>query len=162
MQPQQDPLTLPLTLDDHAHGVVCIESDEQLDFLIQSNVQQSELSGVQPEPLGLSSSQVKDVLIQQLPLIIGRVLGQVLVWDSMQQHAWSAGLARAVLDKLVELSCRFKYIVHVVLVENKDSAQAMSGCYSRAATVDHFRHRWRTAVLNGGVDVFCAWTLPRQ
>ena len=139
-----------------------MESDEQIELLIKANVQQSELSGVQPEPLGLSSSQVKDVLILQLPLIIGRVLGQVLVWDSMQQHAWSAGLARAVLDKLVELSSRFKYIVHVVLVENKDSAQLMHGCYSKAAAVDHFRQRWHTSVLHGGVDVFCSWTLPRQ
>ena len=33
VQPQQEPLTLPLTLDDHAHGVVCIESEE-LEILI--------------------------------------------------------------------------------------------------------------------------------
>ena len=110
VQPQQEPLTLPLTLVDHAHGVVCIESDEQIELLIKANVQQSELSGVQPEPLivagqqpvqpqqgvgqvilvlgasclgplGLSSSQDKDVLILQVPLIIGCVYGQALVWD---------------------------------------------------------------------------------
>ena len=144
--------------------VSCSDSEDDLDLaaLAARSVQQSVLSGVLPEPLGLSSSQVKDVLILQLPLIIGRVLGQVLVWDSMQQHAWSAGLARAVLDKLVELSSRFKYIVHVVLVENKGSVQLMNGCYSKAAAVDHFRHRWHTSALHGGVDVFCSWTLPRQ
>jgi hypothetical protein len=46
VQPQQEPLTTPLTLDDHAHGVVCIKSEEQLEMLIKANVQQSELSGL--------------------------------------------------------------------------------------------------------------------
>ena len=84
-------------------------------------------------------------MILQLPLIIGRFLGQALVWDSMQQHAWSAGLSRVMLDKLAELSSRFKYIVHFVLVANKGSVQIMNGRYSRVAAVDHFRHRWHTA-----------------
>ena len=70
-------------------------------------------------PLGLPSFLfVKDALLfLQLPLIVGRVLGQVLLWGSLQQHVRSAGLAQAMLDKLVELSNRFKYIVHVVFVE---------------------------------------------
>ena len=46
VQPQQEPLTLTLTLDDHAHGVVCIESEEQLEMLIKANVQQPEQSGL--------------------------------------------------------------------------------------------------------------------
>jgi hypothetical protein len=155
-------------------GAACAVSEVQLELLIAAKQQQPE----QPQhgvgqvslvahassrrSLGLSSFlQVKDELIL-LFLIIGRVMGQVLVRGSTQQHAWSAGLARAVLDKLVELSSRFKYIVHVVLVENKGSAQLMNGCYSKAAAVDHFRHRRRTPVLHGGVAVFCSRTLPRQ
>ena len=78
--------------------------------------------------------------------VLEHVLGQVLVWDSMQQHEWTVGFAQTVLHKLLELDNMFKYIVHVVLVENKDSAQTMNGCYSKAATVDHFLHLWQTAV----------------
>ena len=106
--------------------------------------------------------QGKDELILQLSLIIGRVLGQALVWDSMQQHAWSAGLARAMLDKLVELNSRFKCIVHVFRMRNEGCGHAMNGCYSGAASVDHFRHTRRNAVLTGRVDVLGIGTLKCQ
>mmetsp|Transcript_15340 Transcript_15340/g.30178 ORF Transcript_15340/g.30178 Transcript_15340/m.30178 type:complete len:115 (+) Transcript_15340:120-464(+) len=110
---------------------------------------------MQKEDNETNFNKIKDEVGRQLPSIIERVLGKVTEWNAKQVTEWTENLEQAVLEKLLDFSNNFKFIVNVNILEKKGAGfHTSNATFWDGETDGAVSFRWENKALVCVVSAF--------